>query len=89
VLADLEAKKPLKVGPNDYVGFIPPSRSHETDLIMKLYGGTPIPEGFDLMTEVITRLKSGKLSFMPGEKSGWVRSSALVLGAARPPGHDA
>jgi len=71
LLAGVDAGKLPSLDPTDTVSFIPPSRSPEADLIMKLYGGSPIPKGFDLMTEVISRLKSGKLSFEPKFDSGW------------------
>ena len=35
------------------VSFFPPSRGPETDLIKRLYGKRPIPEGFGLMDEVV------------------------------------
>lgn len=53
------------------VSFFPPSRGPETDLIMRLYGDKPIPDGFDLMKEVIARLKRGDLSLRPQADSGW------------------
>ena len=71
LLAGVDAGKLPSLAPTDTVSFIPPSRSPEADLIMKLYGNSPIPEGFDLMTEVIARLKNGKLSFQPRADSGW------------------
>jgi hypothetical protein len=71
ILADIDADKTPNFEPREEVSFFPPSRSHETDLIQRLYGGDPIPEGFELMTEVITRLKSNKLSFQPRDNSGW------------------
>ena len=57
--------------PGGPVSFFPPSRGPETDLVMRLYGDKPIPEGFDLMKEVIARLKSGEMSFEPQPDSGW------------------
>jgi hypothetical protein len=71
VLANLDAGKTPDFNPNEFVGFLPPSRSHETDLIMKLFADRPIPADFDLMQEVITRLKDGRLSFQPAKDSGW------------------
>jgi hypothetical protein len=71
LLAGIDAGKVPDLDPKATVSFIPPSRSPEADLIMKLYGNSPIPEGFELMTEVITRLKNGKLSFQPQADSGW------------------
>jgi hypothetical protein len=48
-----------------------PSRSHEADLVLRLYGDRPIPSGFDLVEEVANRVAAGSLSLMPREDSGW------------------
>lgn len=71
VIAAVSAEKRAALDPQLKVSFFPPSRSHEGDLVMKLYGDRPIPAGFELMTEVIARLKTGRLSFQPREDSGW------------------
>jgi hypothetical protein len=63
--------KPLGLPSSRSVSFFPPSRGPETDLVMRLYGDKPIPEGFELMKEVIARVKSGDLSLRPREDSGW------------------
>ncbi len=55
----------------DYPRFFPPSRSHEVDLLEELYGNTRIPDGFDLMTEFISRVQDGTLSLNLREDSGW------------------
>jgi hypothetical protein len=49
----------------------PPSRSHEVTLFERLYGDRPVPENFDLMGELIRQVRSGEVSLMPGEGSGW------------------
>jgi len=49
----------------------PASRSHESDLVLKLYGGRPIPEGFSLVDEMIRRIRSGDLDLKPTDRSGW------------------
>lgn len=49
----------------------PPSRSPETDLVRRLYGNRPIPEGFDLMQEIVERVRAGSLSLEPREDSGF------------------
>jgi hypothetical protein len=59
--------------------FFPPSRSHEVTLFEKLYGGQPIPEGFDLMGELIRQVRSGQISLMPGEQSGWYDHQTWAL----------
>ena len=71
VLASLDAGETPEFRPTEEVSFLPTSRSPETDLILKLFGNRPIPPDFDLMTEVITRLKDGRLSFEPQPESGW------------------
>jgi hypothetical protein len=51
--------------------FIPPSRSHEVDLFQRLYADTPVPDGFNLMDELIRRIRSGEVRLEPNERSGW------------------
>jgi hypothetical protein len=53
------------------VSFFPPSRSHEADLVMRLYGNRSIPDGFDLMAELVARIQTGDIDLSPGEDSGW------------------
>ena len=43
----------------------------ETDLVKKLYGDRPIPEGFSLIDEMIKRIQAGKLKLLPTANSGW------------------
>jgi hypothetical protein len=57
--------------PRRGMAVFPASRSHEADLVMKLYGGMPIPEGFSLVDEMIRRIRSGQLDLKPTEASGW------------------
>ncbi|WP_254506595.1 hypothetical protein [Anatilimnocola floriformis] len=71
VLASLDAGKTPDFKTLGQISFLPPSRSHETDLALRLFAAQPVPANFDLMTEVITRLKDGRLSFQPREDSGW------------------
>lgn len=51
--------------------FFPPSRSHEVDIFRRMYADRPIPDGFDLMGELIRRVRSGDYSLQPSEVSGW------------------
>jgi hypothetical protein len=51
--------------------FFPPSRSHEADLIARLYGNRPIPDGFSLADEMVKRLRNGSLNLEPTDASGW------------------
>jgi hypothetical protein len=57
--------------PRRGMAVFPASRSHEADLVMKLYGGRPIPEGFSLVDEMIRRIRSGQIDLKPTESSGW------------------
>jgi hypothetical protein len=59
--------------------FFPPSRSHEVTLFERLYEDRPIPDGFDLMGELIRQVRSGKISLMPRERSGWYDHQAWSL----------
>jgi hypothetical protein len=68
-LADLEAGRPALS--EEGLSFFPPSRSHETDLVMRLYGNQPIPAGFDLMEELIVRIRKGEIDLSPTGESGW------------------
>ncbi|MDJ0835698.1 MAG: hypothetical protein QNK37_04225 [Acidobacteriota bacterium] len=51
--------------------FFPPSESPEGALSKQLFKGKPIPEGFDLIEEMITRVRDGRLDLAPGPESGW------------------
>lgn len=51
--------------------FLPSSGSHEQALIERLYGSLPVPEGFDLVAELIRRVQAGEISLRPGAESGW------------------
>jgi hypothetical protein len=48
-----------------------PSRSPEGELVERLFGDRPIPEGFDLVDEVAARVDAGTLSLAPRDDSGW------------------
>jgi len=57
--------------PAEGIYFFPPSRAYETDLVKKLYGNRPIPEGFSLIDEMIKRIQTGELKLLPTDDSGW------------------
>jgi hypothetical protein len=59
--------------------FLPPSRSHEVALFERLYEDRPIPEGFDLMGELIRRVRSGEIDLTPTEGAGWYDRQAWSL----------
>jgi hypothetical protein len=49
----------------------PASRSHEQELLERLYGDRPIPGGFDLAGELIRRVRRGEVRLEPSPGSGW------------------
>jgi hypothetical protein len=51
--------------------FFPPSRSVETELVKKLYGGSPIPEGFNLLDTLVRKIQRREIDLTPKEESGW------------------
>ena len=53
------------------IRFFPPSQSHETELVKRLFGNRPIPEGFNLIDEMVRRIRAHELSLKPGPDSGW------------------
>lgn len=57
--------------PNQNRYFLPPSASHEDELLQKLYGNKPIPDGFVLIDEMVNRIRSGKIKLAPRKDSGW------------------
>jgi len=63
------------------LSLFPPSRAHETDLIKKLYGDQPIPEGFNLADEMVKRIRAGTLDLRPSAASGWYDYQTYALEA--------
>jgi hypothetical protein len=57
--------------PDKGIAFFPPSRAHETDLVMRLYGDKPIPDGFSLVDEMIRRIRDDRIDLRPKPQSGW------------------
>jgi hypothetical protein len=57
--------------PEGGVYFFPPSRAPETELMKRLFGNRPIPEGFDLLEEVRDRVRAGTLDLTPRGDAGW------------------
>ena len=77
VAADLSAGRKAEV--KGKMSFFPPSKSPETELIKKLYGNRPIPEGFNLADEIVRRIRTGELSLQPGMTSGWYDHQIFAL----------
>src|SRR5262249_39379532 len=61
------------------LAFLPPSRAHETDLIMRLNDDRTIPEGFNLADAMIDRIRAGTLSLAPRPNSGWYDHQTWAL----------
>lgn len=61
--------------------FLPPSVAHETEIIKKLYGSSPIPDGFVLVDEMIRRIRAGTLDLEPRPESGWYDYQTWALEA--------
>lgn len=65
-----ENEKPLI---KDYsYSLFPPSRSYENEIFWDYFGdGSPIPDNFNLMDELIKKIKSGSIDITPKKNSGW------------------
>jgi hypothetical protein len=53
------------------LAFLPASRAHETELMKRLFGDAPIPDGFDLSKELVRRVRERTVDLTPAESSGW------------------
>jgi hypothetical protein len=65
---------PARPGLRDGTGpraFLPASRSHEQSLVERLFGDRPVPDNFDLMAELIRRVRSDEIGLEPSQESGW------------------
>ncbi len=70
MVAALQAGRKPPVPPGR-VALLPSSRSVESDLIARLFGATPVPDGFELSAEIVERVRSRRLSLEPRPDSGW------------------
>ena len=68
------AREPL-VG----TAFFPPSKGHETEIVRRMFGNVPVPEGFVLADEMIRRVRSGGLDLTPCPESGWYDHQTWAL----------
>jgi hypothetical protein len=59
--------------------YFPPSRSHEADLFHRLFGNGLVPEGFDLLDELVSAVRAGTVSLAPTERSGWYDHQVWAL----------
>jgi len=60
------------------VAFFPPSTSRETELFNKLFP-LGVPEGANLMKELVQSIRSGKIDLTPREDSGWYDHQVFAL----------
>lgn len=81
-VAQKEGRVPILPG---RLSLFPPSRAHETDLVMKLFSDHLIPEGFDLADEMIKRIRAGNVDLAPTPTSGWYDHQTYALEALAVP----
>jgi hypothetical protein len=62
-----------------YCSFFPPSRAHESELVKRMYGNQPIPQGFSLIDALIDKIRSGEINLAPHENSGWYDHQTYAL----------
>jgi hypothetical protein len=60
------------------IAFFPPSTSRETELFGKLFPAG-VPEGANLMKELVQAIRSGKIDLTPREDSGWYDHQVYAL----------
>lgn len=59
--------------------FFPPSQAPETELVKKLYQNRPIPEGFNLIDELVKEIQKSAVDLTPREDSGWYAHQIYAL----------
>ena len=74
-----DGRAPSFPRPPRQMSLFPPSQAQETNLIKKLYGDQPIPEGFNLADEMVKRLRAGQLNLKPKPDSGWYDYQTFAL----------
>jgi hypothetical protein len=60
------------------IAFFPPSTSRETELFNKLFP-FGVPDGANLMKELVQAIRSGKVDLTPRENSGWYDHQVYAL----------
>ncbi len=76
--ASLEQLRAEKGKKQAAVAFFPPSTSRETELFNKLFP-LGVPEGANLMRELVGAIRSGKVDLTPREDSGWYDHQVYAL----------
>ena len=59
--------------------FFSPSRAHETELVKQLFANEPVPDDFELVSELIERVRDGRVSLEPRSDSGWYDIQSWAL----------
>lgn len=60
------------------LSLFPPSSSRETELYQRLFP-LGVPEGANLMKELVTRIRSGEIDLSPRDNSGWYDHQVYAL----------
>lgn len=69
LLAELDAGRTPQVPAG--IRFFPQSSNHECDLLKKMFPDGVVPDNFQLMEELVRRVKLGSLDLTPRPDSGW------------------
>jgi hypothetical protein len=75
--APLDAPTVLEKGEEQRL--FPPFRSMETALLLAMYGTSLVPPDFQLIDELLARLRAGTLSLSPTEDGGWYEHEQHAL----------
>jgi len=59
--------------------FLPPSESLESRLAKECFAGGRVPDGFDLVAEIVKRVQEGRLPLAPNASSGWYAYQTWAL----------
>jgi hypothetical protein len=74
----LEALRKSKGVSGPGLSLFPPSGSRETELFQRLFP-LGVPEGANLMKELVTRIRSGEIDLSPRASSGWYDQQVYAL----------
>jgi hypothetical protein len=75
---DVDSRPDGGVAPNDTASLFPSSTSRETELFKRLFP-LGVPDGVDLMKELIRRIRSGEVDLTPRENGGWYDHQVYAL----------
>ena len=66
-----DLSQPHNIQKEKKYSFFPPSQAHETELIKRLYGNRPIPDGFSLIDALVQKIQGREIDLTPKKESGW------------------